>query len=88
MAKRWNGSSLGTASGITFLTLEDETGFVNLVVHLQVFERFAAIGKTQNFLGITGRVQRVDDVVHVVVSSLWVPKVRVRPMKVESRDFH
>jgi error-prone DNA polymerase len=78
----------GTASGITFMTLEDETGFVNLVVHQNVFQRYALLAKTQSFLGVSGRVQRQDDVVHVVVGALWAPKVRRQPTDVGSRDFH
>jgi error-prone DNA polymerase len=77
----------GTASGITFMTLEDETEFVNLVVHPGVFEQHALVAKTTNFLGISGRVQRQEEVVHVIVSALWVPRVRVQPTDVGSRDF-
>ncbi|MFT7582486.1 MAG: error-prone DNA polymerase, partial [Myxococcota bacterium] len=44
----------GTASGVMFMTLEDETGFVNVVVWPKVFERFAIIAKTTQFLGISG----------------------------------
>jgi len=78
----------GTASGITFMTLEDETGFVNLVLYPQVFERNALLARTRSFLGVSGKVQRVDEVVHVVVQSLWAPAVRGPAADVESRDFH
>jgi error-prone DNA polymerase len=78
----------GTAAGITFMTLEDETGFVNLVVFTQVFERYALLAKTRSFLGVSGRVQRQGEVVHVLAAELWVPEVKRRPIEVESRDFH
>jgi error-prone DNA polymerase len=78
----------GTASGILFMTLEDEAGFVNLVVYPDVFERHALLAKTESFLGVSGRVQRQGDVVHVVASALWSPRVRVPPADVGSRDFH
>jgi error-prone DNA polymerase len=78
----------GTASGLTFMTLEDETGFVNLVVYPAVFERQAVLAKTASFLGVDGRVQRQGEVVHVVARSFWFPRVRRRPSAVESRDFH
>jgi error-prone DNA polymerase len=78
----------GTASGVTFMTLEDETGFVNLVLWRQVFEAYAVIGKTQSFLGVTGKLQVQSTVVHLVAEELWVPSVRELPQEVGSRDFH
>ena len=78
----------GTASGVTFMTLEDETGLVNLILKLPVFERFAVIAKTQNFLGVTGVVQAQDSVVHILVDELWKPETRWQPVKQKSRDFH
>jgi error-prone DNA polymerase len=78
-----------TAAGVTFMTLEDETGFVNLVVWPQVFERFAILAKTASLLGVSGKVQSQDDVVHLVVESMWEPKLSARrPERRRSRDFH
>ncbi len=78
----------GTASGVVFLTLEDETGFVNVVVWQQVFERFAVLLKTQSFLGVEGRLQVQDGVVHVIADALFRPRLDVQPTAVESHDFH
>jgi error-prone DNA polymerase len=78
----------GTASGVTFMTLEDETGFVNLVVWKQVFEQYAIIGKTTSFLGITGRLQVSEGIVHLIAERLWVPDLRRGPTAARSRDFH
>jgi error-prone DNA polymerase len=61
---------------------------VNLVVFTQVFERYALLAKTRSFLGVSGRVQRQGEVVHVLAAELWVPEVKRRPIEVESRDFH
>jgi error-prone DNA polymerase len=77
----------GTSTGVTFYTLEDETGFVNLVVWRPVFERFSVIARTAVFLGATGRLQREREVVHLVVDELWEPALDVRPEGVTSRDF-
>jgi error-prone DNA polymerase len=77
----------GTASGVTFFTLEDETGFVNVVVWKQVFDRHAAIAKTAALLGVTGEVQRADGVVHLIARSLWVPDVILAAGADRSRDF-
>ena len=78
----------GTASGVTFMTLEDETGFVNLVIWERVFERFVTLAKTAVFLGVSGTIQREHDVVHLVARTLWTPSVHHRPPMLRSRDFH
>ena len=78
----------GTASGVTFMTLEDETGFVNLVIWPKKFQEYAIIAKTCPFLGVTGKVQSESGVVHIVVDELWKPRLSVEPKKVRSRDFH
>ncbi len=78
----------GTAKGVVFMTLEDETGFVNLVLWQDVFSRFALIAKTSSFLGVTGKIQRESNVVHIVVESLWEPDTLSRPARVKGRDFH
>lgn len=82
----------GTATGVTFMTLEDETGFVNAVVWREVFERHGAVGKTAALLEIEGRVQAQDGVVHLVASTLrdlgedegLLAEARERP---QARDF-
>ncbi len=78
----------GTANGVVFMTLEDETGFVNLVVWQTVFDRFATIAKTAAFLGVTGKLQVQDGVTHLVADSLWRPDLDVEPESAGSRDFH
>ena len=78
----------GTAKGVVFMTLEDETGFVNLVLWQDVFSRFALIAKTSSFLGVTGKIQRESNVVHVVVESLWEPDTLRERARTKSRDFH
>ena len=80
----------GTASGVTFMTLEDESGFVNLVLWPKTFQEYALLAKTTPFLGATGKVQSEQSVVHIVVDTLWKPQLsRTRePKRVRSRDFH
>jgi error-prone DNA polymerase len=78
----------GTASGVTFMTLEDETGFVNVVVWKQVFDEYAVIARTQPFLGVTGKLQVQDGVTHLVAEELWVPRLPQEPATAGSRDFH
>jgi error-prone DNA polymerase len=78
----------GTASGVTFMTLEDETGFVNLVLWTQVFQAHAVLVKTARFLGVTGKIQAEQGVVHLIAESLWTPQLKIEPELVKSRDFH
>jgi error-prone DNA polymerase len=78
----------GTASGVTFMTLEDETGFVNLVVWAQVFEQYATIVKTASLIGVTGKLQVQEGVVHLIADELWIPKLTRPVAAVASRDFH
>jgi error-prone DNA polymerase len=78
----------GTASGVVFLSLEDETGFVNVVLWARVFEEFSVLARTRSFLGVGGRVQSVDGVVHLVARSLFDPRADVgAPPETASRDF-
>ncbi|MDF1556461.1 MAG: error-prone DNA polymerase, partial [Deferrisomatales bacterium] len=78
----------GTAAGVTFVTLEDETGFVNLVVWKRVFERHEVLVKTAAVLGVSGRLESRQGVVHLVAERLWAPRLRARPVTAGSRDFH
>jgi error-prone DNA polymerase len=68
------------------MTLEDETGFVNVVIWPKDFEPNAVLIKTTSFLGVTGEIQAEQGVVHVIVEKLWRPNLKVRP--IQSRDFH
>jgi error-prone DNA polymerase len=78
----------GTASGVVFMTLEDETGFVNLVVWQQVFARFALVLKTTSLLGVTGRLQVQEGIVHLIADEVWKPRLSRPVTEVVSRDFH
>jgi error-prone DNA polymerase len=78
----------GTASGVVFMTLEDETGFVNLVIWRQVFAQYGQILKTQSLLGVTGRLQVQEGIVHLIADRVWAPALSRPIARVESRDFH
>ncbi len=77
-----------TASGVTFMTLEDESGFVNVVLWSQVFERYLVMAKTQSFLGITGKLQKEQGVVHLIAEELWIPTAQQPAVEPVSHDFH
>ncbi|EBA03905.1 DNA polymerase III, alpha subunit, putative [Rhodobacterales bacterium HTCC2150] len=56
----------GTAKGVIFLTLEDETGVSNIVVWKKTYEKFRRAVVSGRLLRVTGRIQRQESVVHVV----------------------
>ena len=56
----------GTARGVVFLTLEDETGIANVIVWSKVFEANRRAAMTARFLAVRGRVQREGAVVHLI----------------------
>ena len=60
----------GSAKGVLFLTLEDETGIANLVVWTRVFEAHRRIVLTAPMIAVTARVQREGEVVHLVVHGI------------------
>ncbi|WP_163850764.1 error-prone DNA polymerase [Pseudooceanicola aestuarii] len=60
----------GTASGVIFLTLEDETGVANIVVWKQVYERFRRSVMGGRLLRVTGQLQREGIVVHLIAEQI------------------
>lgn len=60
----------GTASGVVFITLEDETGVANIVVWRKLFEKHRRAVIAGRLLRVTGRVQRDGMVVHVVATHI------------------
>ncbi|MEE8450563.1 MAG: OB-fold nucleic acid binding domain-containing protein, partial [Thermoguttaceae bacterium] len=77
----------GTAKGITFVTLEDETGTANLIIRPGVWRRYrrAAMGAT--LLLAHGRLQRQGQIIHVLVTKLENLSDRLQGMGRQSRDF-
>jgi DNA-directed RNA polymerase len=60
----------GTAKGVIFVTLEDETGTVNIVVWRKVFERYRQAVISARLMRVTGRLQRADGVTHVIAEKI------------------
>jgi error-prone DNA polymerase len=60
----------GTAKGVIFATLEDETGIANIIIWNHVFERFRRLVLSARLLACRGRVQREGLVIHVVAERL------------------
>jgi error-prone DNA polymerase len=76
-----------TARGLTFVTLEDETGVVNLIVLPEIWERYRRIARGAQGLIAAGRVQRRDEIIHVMVDRLRDLGALLAGARVRSRDF-
>ncbi len=78
----------GTARGITFVTLEDETGFANLIISQETWERFHKAARTATVMLVTGLLQRQHDVTHILAGRIEDLSDRLNELRSKSRDFH
>ena len=76
-----------TAAGITFVTLEDETGVANLVVYPNVWQHFRQTARFASVMMASGRLQREGDVIHVVCDRLDDVSEMLNKLDSKSRDF-
>ncbi len=77
----------GTASGVTFVTLEDETGQINLVVWKHVAEQYRAALLNARLLGVAGEMQIEGKVIHVIANQLFDHTELLGGLSIRSRDF-
>jgi error-prone DNA polymerase len=82
----------GTASGVVFVTLEDETGFINLILWTRTFDAFRHVVTSSSMLLAHGKVERSreagasGDVIYVVPDR--IEALRLLDVPAMSRDFH
>lgn len=76
-----------TASGVTFLTLEDETGFSNVVVWPKLGERQRTVLRQAVLMGVVGKVQTSEGVTHFIASELVDLEPVFGGINVKSRNF-
>jgi error-prone DNA polymerase len=76
-----------TAKGITFVTLEDETGTANLVLHQTIWNRYYHIARRCPAWIAHGRLESRDSVIHVVVNRLEDLSQKLAGLQTKSRDF-
>lgn len=75
----------GTAGGVTFLSLEDETGLLNVICSAGLWQRFRKVARTSPALVVRGRLERADGATNLLAEHLAPLSLRVRS---SSRDFH
>jgi len=76
-----------TAKGITFVTLEDETGIANLVVHQSTWQRYDQAARRSTAMIAYGKLERKNEVVHVIARRLEDLTDRLASLHSPSRDF-
>ena len=78
----------GTAKGITFVTLEDETGVANLVIKPPVWEKYFKTARLSPAWLAKGKLEIRQTVVHLVVGKIEELSSHIEGLKTKSRDFH
>ena len=78
----------GTASGVVFITLEDETGVANLILWSAVYERHRRSARYARLMQVAGQVQREGNVVHVLVRHVWDRNDLLANVAQTARNFH
>jgi DNA polymerase III alpha subunit/intein/homing endonuclease len=78
----------GTASGVTFVTLEDETGMINVIVWRDLAERQRKELLRSSLLTVYGTLEREGEVVHLIAGRLRDQSSLLGNLLTRSRDFH
>jgi len=78
----------GTASGVTFVTIEDETGNANVVVWRDVAEQFRVALLASRLLVVTGRLEHQGPITHLIAARLVDASTLLGELAVAGREFH
>ncbi|MFY9781219.1 MAG: error-prone DNA polymerase [Candidatus Baltobacteraceae bacterium] len=78
----------GTAKGFVFLTLEDETGLVNVIVKPSIYERYRRLIRSSAALVIEGTLQKEQGCVDVLAKRFWPLDTNGTTAGVQARNFH
>jgi error-prone DNA polymerase len=76
----------GTALGFIFLSMEDETGIANVIIHPELYETHRVLVTRGKFLKVYGKLQNQDGVIHVKAQALEL--LETTPLALRSHDFH
>jgi len=78
----------GTAAGVTFVTLEDESGMCNLIIWKRLAEKQRRVLLESQCLGVSGELQQAEGVTHVLAHRLYPLDDWLQGLDMRSRDFH
>ena len=76
-----------SANNVTFVTLEDETGSINLVIWKKIADKYSAILLGSYLIGVSGQIQREGTVLHLVTEQLVDLSHLLDNLRTQSRDF-
>ncbi len=76
-----------TAKGITFCTMEDETGIANLIVHPRTWEQYYTVARRSQAWCVEGKLEHKDGVIHVVARRIEDLGGKLGDIRMRSRDF-
>ncbi len=75
-----------TAKGFVFLSIEDDTGISNAIIHPDLFEKSRAIVAHETFVLVEGLLQNLDNVISVKASAVY--PLPISAADIRSHDFH
>ncbi len=76
-----------TAKGVVFINLEDETGLVNVICPLPIWERYRRVALSAPALLVHGKLERVDEAISVLAITIEALPSFAGPKGLRSRDF-
>jgi error-prone DNA polymerase len=76
----------GTASGLIFITLEDETGYANVIVMPHIYEKYRQAVLEPRFVRVSGKIQNQDGIVHLKAED--IEPLMISGIQMASHDFH
>ena len=74
----------GTAGGVTFLSLEDETGLINVICTAGLWKRFRTVARTSAAMVVRGRLERADNATNLLAEHLASLSLQI---PTSSRDY-
>ena len=77
-----------TAKGTVFATLEDEEGFLDLILRSETYEKFRDVFNEDPFLIVEGRLQKAENLTNIIVNTVRAMRGPEQGLRVGSRDFH
>ena len=78
----------GTAKGFVFLTLEDETGLVNVIVRPDIYERNRRVIRSSHALVIEGTLQKDQGALDIIAKRFWTLETQGTLEGIHARNFH
>jgi error-prone DNA polymerase len=77
-----------TANGVIFVNLEDETGLVNVICTLPIWQRYGQVARTSPALLVRGKLEKADGAINVLAVSFEALPAFAGTAALRSRDFH